>query len=134
VALRKGKHFTGAAYQLHPDGWLQSEIEYVDGVRDGMARYYFTSGQVKSEIFARRNLAWRLERDWRENGWLQREAVYVFDLLVYERAWDHAGAVVRDYEISERDPNYARFDDARARYRWLAGGTKTKRAMPDDRG
>ena len=110
----QGQPLTGVMYDLHLDGWLLSEIEYVDGLQEGTSRDYYPSGQVRSEGMYRGNNADGPEREWFENGHLRREAMLDSAHIVSEKVWDEAGTLVRNYIMTEDDPLYPRLQQFRA--------------------
>ena len=106
-AFWEGKPFTGVAYDLMPDGQVWSEIEYIDGKEEGIARTWYPSRQVKHDITYRHGGRHGPEREWFENGNLKRETIFEHTITVKERVWDEQGNLIRDFELDEEDPNYS---------------------------
>jgi antitoxin component YwqK of YwqJK toxin-antitoxin module len=130
VTLRQGAPFTGVMYECHQDGRLRSEIEFTDGIENGMQREYFPSGSVASESCYGQGSAWRLERVWFMTGQLKSEVVYFYGLPVSKKGWDEAGVLAQSDEMDDHNSLYDRFEGARKEYRRLAGLMSRRPSLP----
>ena len=115
--LYDGEPFTGIAQGHTSDGALVSEIAYVNGVQEGLARHWYPSGGLLSEEHYLNNSAHGPSREWYENGQLKRDSEYEHAVLVREMAWDENGALTEDFVLSEGDPMFKTLQDFREIYR-----------------
>ena len=102
-----GNPFTGVAFTVHEDdGWLESETEYKQGLKWGLARRWSAPGQLESEAELQRGAAHGKERVWHPNGNLKEEGDYEFGITLSRKQWDEDGNLVEDFELKEADSNY----------------------------
>lgn len=84
-----------------PDGKGQHfEIQRKDGLPHGKNRIWNENGILETEEnnFNGKPDGW--QRSWFENGKISGEQYYLGDQLIYDRAWNQNGAIVRDSMIS----------------------------------
>lgn len=112
----QGKPFTGIGYGLRPDGTLAWETNYENGVMNGLAREWYPSGQLKSEVFYCEEDNSEPDREWDKDGQLRRETFLEYGFRVRERKWDEVGRLVEDYVIGPEHPNYNLLQNFRAAY------------------
>jgi antitoxin component YwqK of YwqJK toxin-antitoxin module len=91
LALRDGVPFTGIVYSKRPDGSLESEGFYRDGLPDGKQEQYYPGGQVEQRWIAVRGKGSSEVRTWHRNGRLRSVATYVDQRLTGAQAWDDGG-------------------------------------------
>ena len=48
--LKSDEGFTGVYKSFHPDGYLYSEVSYLDGKKDGISKRFYSDGKVHSII------------------------------------------------------------------------------------
>jgi antitoxin component YwqK of YwqJK toxin-antitoxin module len=98
--------FTGTTYQLAPEGWLQSEQEYRDGMAEGAGRGWFNSSQPESEAHFSGGLLHGLRQGWHEMGGLAYKEMFEYGVRTWGKSWDEAGALTEDFHLQESDPDY----------------------------
>ena len=95
--------FTGILEFRQPDGTLEAEEEYKDGLLSGYKRAWYPSGQLQLEA----ECAWGeyhgQVREWHESGQLASHRVYAYGIKVEGREWDEAGALVGEYRIPDSE-------------------------------
>lgn len=116
VYLWQGKPFTGLAYEMHPDGSLWSEVEYVAGREHGLARDWFPSGQLQGETSYYRGKYFGPDREWDAQGQLRSEIVYEYSYPLRERTWDAAGRLMSNKHLEQDPVKYCRLEENRAAY------------------
>src|SRR5215213_5054941 len=65
---QQGKLFTGVAFRAAPDGQIESEQEYREGMLAGVSRGWFAPGQLESEAHFSGGLLHGVRRGWYETG------------------------------------------------------------------
>ena len=90
LALLEGAPFTGVIYANHPDGGLELEYNYAEGLPSGIQRQWYRGGQLEKEWDAVRGKGSVWSRQWHPNG-----------VLKYERINDENGLASRIREWSE---------------------------------
>jgi hypothetical protein len=106
LMIWNGKPFTGVAVEFFPDGKLQSEEYYVDGIEHGPSRVWFPSGQLLEEMNHWRGSLHGYYRMWDERGTLREEALCELGVWLAERRWDEQGRLVRDWRLGPEDTEY----------------------------
>jgi len=114
--LWQGQPFTGIAYDLHPDGSLWGEVEYVDGREHGKAREWYPSGQLKAETTYLKGAYFGPDREWDENEQLRSETIYEYSYPIRERKWNEAGQLVLETRLGPESPKYSRLQALRETY------------------
>ena len=77
----ENKKFTGTRESHHENGKLSSSVEYVEGVRNGMAREYYENGTLKLEMRYENGKKQGKVTSYDEKGRLARESFYLDDEL-----------------------------------------------------
>ena len=112
----KGTPFTGVAYYLAKDGWVEAEEEYRYGLLWGRKRVWSGPGVLEREA----QCAWGgyhgLVREWRPNGRLAAEGRYEYGIRVSGKRWDDRGGLVEDYQLQEADPAFHILESSRAAF------------------
>lgn len=109
--------FTGVAFELATTGELVCEVQYVRGVREGVAREYFPSGKLESQDTYRNGSkhgeSWR----WDTSGRKRMRAVYEYSILVESEEWDAGGNRARVYHLDTSSPQFRTLELMRKAYR-----------------
>jgi antitoxin component YwqK of YwqJK toxin-antitoxin module len=93
--------FTGVGFAHHPDGWLQVEIEYKDGLKWGTQREWFAPDQLLTEAELQSGLVHGKKRSWHRNGKLAEEGEYESGVALRRKKRDEDGNLVEDFELKE---------------------------------
>lgn len=104
--FHNGKPFTGIAYETAPDGWLRSEMTFVNGMQDGVSRDWFDNGQMDSETYFRKGVPHGLNREWDEQGRLREESMHEFGVRTELKQWDEHGHLTNHWKIGRDDIDY----------------------------
>ena len=111
----RGEKFTGIGYEEVP-GRGVSEISYQDGLQDGPARDWYSSGILKGESIYRRNLLHGHVREFRENGSLILDKEYEYGILIQSVDYNDSGDTISTSSLAESSPNYSRLQRLRERF------------------
>lgn len=103
VMTMDGSPFTGISYD-ESSTLGRSEIEYRNGVQEGVARDWDTSGRLKVESQYFQNTLHGLAREYGYSANLVAESSYEYGILVRRERFDGTGASIEVYEL---DPNSA---------------------------
>jgi antitoxin component YwqK of YwqJK toxin-antitoxin module len=101
-----GQPFTGIAIESFPEGPLQSETYYADGIENGPRRAWYPSGKLMEEANLWYGGIHGHERTWDEQGRLRSEKLGEFGITLSEKRWDEEGRLVNDWHISPSDTLY----------------------------
>ena len=86
VRLWNGKPFTGIGYDEYPNGQLEYENNYRDGLPVGLQREWFPNGQIKKEVHAISGLGSSKVTIWHANSQIQLNIGYLLgNRFTYER-------------------------------------------------
>ncbi|GGK05300.1 hypothetical protein GCM10010123_38960 [Pilimelia anulata] len=77
----EGRRFTGISFSDEP---VRSEISYVNGLQNGPARDWYSSGGLMSETNYRDDVKHGEEREYFEDGLLKARRLYENGVLVSE--------------------------------------------------
>lgn len=91
LAYLDSERFTGIAEDRFPDGSLQHETEYRNGILDGVARTYWPDGGVRDEAWYDYGILLRRRR-WYENGVAERDVVLADRGLKHDYRWNEDGS------------------------------------------
>lgn len=91
-----GAWFTGWAYSEYRGFREEQAFRY--GLRWGPARVYNQVGRLIQEANFRMDLLHGFEREWGDEGDLQRELFYEHGIRLIEREWDEKGILVKDFK------------------------------------
>ena len=131
-----GEPFTGIIESRSPDGRLEGEEEYRDGLLSGRKRGWYPTGGLELEAECAEGVYHGKVREWYEDGRLAADAVYEHGIKLRRQAWDESGDLYEDYTLSESDPAFGILQAARsaeAMYR-ASGGQAEPNAAPDPAG
>jgi hypothetical protein len=96
-----GEHFTGVGFARHPDGWLQVEIAYTNGLKWGTQREWFAPDQLLTEAEMQAGAVHGKQRFWHRNGKLAEEGEYEFGVTLRRKKWDEDGKLVEEFELKQ---------------------------------
>jgi antitoxin component YwqK of YwqJK toxin-antitoxin module len=112
----EGQPFTGVMEFRRPDGGLEGEEEYRDGLLWGCRRIWFPSGRPQEEA----ECAWGgyhgRAREWYEDGRLASDEVYEYGIRTRGTTWGEDGQVAEEFKLSESDPAYRTLELFRAAF------------------
>jgi antitoxin component YwqK of YwqJK toxin-antitoxin module len=96
INLLNGVPYTGIGYQKYPNGQLEYESIYREGLPEGLQREWFPSGQLKSECHAVRGLGPSKIITWYESGQVQSMALYDIGIMIEQKEWGEDGELLKD--------------------------------------
>jgi hypothetical protein len=102
----RGQIFTGIGFENTRDGGL-SEISYLYGAQEGIARDWYPSGALKGESNYHDNVLHGITREFAEDGRIMTESRYEYGILVERRERTAEDRLVTIFTI---DPNGAAYD------------------------
>lgn len=108
LTLLNGKPFTGIATAQWPEGTLQEEQRYLNGLKHGVYRVYNASGRLLEETPYLANLIEGISWTWHENGQMASELFAVSGVALFRRHWDDRGEQTEEYKLDENDWRYTR--------------------------
>jgi antitoxin component YwqK of YwqJK toxin-antitoxin module len=116
--LYEGELFTGVEYCVYPDGKLQKERSYYEGIEAGFDRYWHSNGVLGSDTPKRGpcSIAITFSREWHSNQQLKEECTMEHNVLIARKIWNEEGILVRDWtlEEDESEPIYRLLQSCRA--------------------
>jgi antitoxin component YwqK of YwqJK toxin-antitoxin module len=101
-----GRPFTGVAFEQTSEGKLISEIAFVEGVKEGQTREWYTTGAQRFEKNYRYNALHGEGREWLETGRLKKRTLHELGVLLEKDEWDEEGNLIFMYRLTESDSNY----------------------------
>ncbi len=104
VAWLDGELFTGVAFEKNGPCGIASEVTYVDGLQEGLARDRYPSGQMKASTWYRGGVQHGEEKEWYSDGSRKLEAAYEFGILLEKKTWSDDGTRTEDYVLGTDDP------------------------------
>jgi len=108
--------FTGVAFYLAKDGWVESEADYQRGLLWGVTRVWFGQGILEREAQCAWGAYHGLVREWHPNGRPAVEAKYEYGVRVWGKRWDDCGILVEEFRLQEGDPGFRILKSARAAF------------------
>jgi antitoxin component YwqK of YwqJK toxin-antitoxin module len=112
----QGKPFTGTAIELTSDGKIVGELNFVDGVQDGLTREWSLSGRLIAEEAYSDGSKHGYSRHWFDNGQLSSEQLYEYSIKTKEVVWSNDGNLISKWEISENDQTFSILQMLRQNY------------------
>jgi len=110
------KLFTGVMEFRWPDGRLEAEREYKDGMRSGRSRVWYPSGELRLDA----EFAWDAYhgrvRSWHENGQMKADELFEYGILIRAMRWDEQGRIAEQFALSDCDPLHRLLAAWRIRY------------------
>jgi antitoxin component YwqK of YwqJK toxin-antitoxin module len=129
--------FTGILEFRSPDGTLEAEAEYKDGLLSGLKRAWHRPGVLELEAECALGAYHGRVREWHESGTPATDSVYEYGICLRRRSWDESGSPVEDYALSESDDDYSllqAFRRAEAGHRGGGGDEDAEPGAAADRG
>ena len=96
LAYVDGQLFTGRAKSFYENGQQATEVNYVEGMRDGLESRWYESGVKKFEARFHNNRLVGVYEEWYDNGKKKTERVWQDGKAVSVKEWSPEGELVRD--------------------------------------
>lgn len=93
LVVWKDQPFTGVAVELFPDGKPCSEVPFLNGLRHGVLRAWYPSGQLKEE-----------------------KHLWYGGLHGYARVWNEQGGLIMDWHLGPQDSLYGTLEICRKKW------------------
>ncbi len=106
VAEFEGVPFTGIAFEESEDGRLMEEVQFKDGLQDGLAREWYLNGQLCRQGGFYQGVQHGAHDEWYETGARKRHAEFELGVLLAETTWSESGTVAQEFVIDPASPNY----------------------------
>ena len=88
--------YTGLAYDLYPDGQLES-YGYIDnGYRHGLAVYFYSNGKIKSINNQDRGAAEGIQKEYFENGDIESVSYCIAGGEILYKKYDETGKIIEE--------------------------------------
>lgn len=100
-----GQPFTGIEVWRFPDGAIESESTYKDGLKDGLSRTWDEHGQLLSQFTCRPGAAYGNRKEWHSNGQLAQDSNYEWGVRLDEKDYDEQGVLIDEFTMDPSDPN-----------------------------
>jgi antitoxin component YwqK of YwqJK toxin-antitoxin module len=85
----------------------------VNGLQDGIARYWYPTGEFSGEETFKRNGRNGVSRWWYPSGKLLRETTFEHSIRVAEKEWNEQRVMVRDFVLKKEDPLFEILEKSR---------------------
>jgi antitoxin component YwqK of YwqJK toxin-antitoxin module len=108
--------FTGMVYAIYPDGSMEYEGEYREGVSWGVTKEWYPEGQLAYESTCRNGGLHGIERRWHNNGVLASESTGEYGILVRKQQWNEQGKLTEEYQLREDNPDWKKILELRQKY------------------
>ncbi|REG22421.1 hypothetical protein DES44_1572 [Roseateles depolymerans] len=106
TCLCQGNPFTGVAVFYRASGTRESEVEYLDGIQQGLMRDWNEFGVLVLEAEVRNGAYHGLVRYFSDHGQPLREEDYEFGICTARRVHDEGGAVRETFSIAPTDSGF----------------------------
>jgi len=100
----KGQPFSGICYSTHEDGRRSKEVEYVDGLPNGIWKRWYESGTLKSASTCQSGVKHGSHEEWHDGGPIKLRATYEYGIQVEVTEWDTAGRMIRAMQLGPDSP------------------------------
>jgi antitoxin component YwqK of YwqJK toxin-antitoxin module len=100
----KGEPFTGIEVWRFPDGVIDSESTYKDGLKDGLSRTWDEHGQLRSQFTCRLGAMYGNCRKWHANGRLAEDGNYEWGVRLNEKEYNEQGTLINEFVMDPADP------------------------------
>lgn len=114
LAYLDGELFSGIAYELAPEGWLDEEVSYRDGMPWGKARVWYGPGTIEAQLELVRGVRHGIRRGWNERGGTIAEEAYAYGLWIWGKYYDDEGRLIAEERLPDTDPGRRRMADERS--------------------
>ncbi len=106
VDTYKCEPFTGIAYECAANGTLIAEVPFCNGIRDGIARFWYPSGSIEKIWNYKLGIGHGINQEWFENGHMKMEKKIEFGVCVWRKTWSEQGDLIEEYILPEDDMLY----------------------------
>ena len=113
----RGELFTGVGYE-ESNGRRVSEIRYVNGRQDGVARSWHADGSLWEESSYRQNFRHGKHISYDTQGIARLEETYEYGILLSRIERDAEGKVSNVFELKPEDPQRKILSGFRADFAW----------------
>lgn len=100
----EGRPFTGVEVWRFPDGAVDSETTYRDGLADGPARTWDEHGRLLSEHTCRLGALHGRRQRWHPDGRLAEDARFEWGVRLTALEYDEQGRLTEDFTLDPADP------------------------------
>ncbi|MBT2533584.1 hypothetical protein J7E83_15940 [Arthrobacter sp. ISL-48] len=97
--------FTGIEVWRFPNGAIESESTYKEGLRDGLSRTWDENGLLGSEFTCRLGTMHGNSKKWHANGQLAEDGNYEWGVRIDEKEYNQQGVLIDEFAIDPADPN-----------------------------
>ncbi|MEO1619054.1 MAG: hypothetical protein AAFV88_24595 [Planctomycetota bacterium] len=111
--LLDGVPFNGTAVHYRSNGSTESELEFRDGIQNGLVRDWNVNGQLIFEGEMRNGVYHGTCNTWNDSGQLVEEEKYEYGIKTSHKKWSGDGTLVGQSELAEGDPNYELLQSSR---------------------
>ena len=100
----KGQPFAGICYSTYENGRRSLEVEYLDGLPNGIWKQWYESGGLKLASQCRSGIKHGSHEEWNDGGKLKLRATYEYGIQLEMREWNAAGRIVRTFQLGPDSP------------------------------
>lgn len=96
LALVDDRPFTGIIFSVHPNGTLEAELNYREGLPEGLQQEWYANGQLERKWIAVRGKGSSETHEWYDDGKPKslRRNIDIWPIEIKE--WDEHGTLVVD--------------------------------------
>ncbi|MFO7869719.1 MAG: hypothetical protein R6U95_10520 [Bacteroidales bacterium] len=87
----EGELYTGKVYAKHENGTIGLVGEVKDGLKEGVWKYFYSTGEKKRESTYITNKKEGITYYWYQNGQVAKEIMYRNDKNIDQKLWDENG-------------------------------------------
>lgn len=98
-----GEPFTGIEVWRFPNGAIESESTYKDGLKDGLSRTWDEHGQLRSQFTRRLGAMYGNCRKWHANGQLAEDGNYEWGVRLDEKGYNEQGTLINEFFMDPAD-------------------------------
>jgi len=121
LLMYDGVPLTGVVYNEFPNGSLEYEESYKDGLKDGEYREWHPNGRKKCEEIRDRGALHGKSTEWHENGNLRLVSEYEHGVRMKSSEWDPNGKLITTTEIDRNSELYSFVETIRQRKSGASG-------------
>lgn len=103
TCIYRGVPFTGTAVFYRTDGTPESEVEYLDGVQNGLVRDWSEASVLVLEAEVKNGAYHGLVRHFSDSGHLLREEDYEFGICIARRESLENGGMRKTFSLDSSD-------------------------------
>jgi len=108
--------FTGVGFEVGEDGRLIGEIEFRDGMKNGISREWSSNNNLVLEHMYVNNTRHGPQREWSDSGTLVCEEEFEHGICTRRKSWSDDGTPAGDYELVETDPQFRLLESIRTAF------------------